>query len=221
MSRKSELKETKCLVASLKPIILSHKDSDMKDAQNIEGLLQYVIELFDGISRNEANDFDGKFDFSVSLTPNHFLIYKKIKGNSVTEKEYELFITAISIFQMVFIDENIYISGKIDMTTLITSKKGIIWGYSLNDDKPIGVEIDKSLAVQNNEKYVKKIGDKYILDFLPNVYRFNPFKEEKGNLMRHIVTPINSVKAENVELLSELIAYCKDYISAKKFELEL
>ena len=72
MPRKSALKELKCLVASFKPVMLVQNNDAMKDAQNIEGLYRYVVELFDGIARNETNEFSGKFDFSVSLTPSIF-----------------------------------------------------------------------------------------------------------------------------------------------------
>ena len=57
MPRKSALKEVKCIVASLKPVMLVQNKDDMKDAQKIEGLYRYVVELFDGIARNEANEF--------------------------------------------------------------------------------------------------------------------------------------------------------------------
>lgn len=131
MPPKSTLKEIKCMVASLKPIMLVQNNDDMKDAQNIECLYRYVVELFDGIARNEANEFTGKFDFSVSLTPSRFLVYKKFSGKELSEKEYEEFMTAISIFQMVFIDENIYLTGNTSKRTLIVSKEGIIWGQMM------------------------------------------------------------------------------------------
>ena len=63
--------------------------------------------------------------------------------------------------------------------------------------------------------------DSYILDFLPTVYRFHPFKDEEGNLMRHIVTPINAIKKEYASSLSELITYCTEYIAEKNFALKL
>lgn len=220
MAKKSALKEINCLVASLKPIMLSKKENDLKDAQNIEGLYRYVIELYDGIAKNEANSFEGKFDYSVSITPQQFYIYKKLKEEVASEQEYEEFMTAISIFQMVFIDENIYLSGSVDMKKLIVSKEGIVWGCN-SDNDIVRVSVSEFLLKQYGEKYIKKMGDVYIVDFLSNVYRFSPFKEEKGNMMRHIVSPINSVKDRNTEVLCELIIYCREYIEEKKFELEL
>lgn len=221
-TRKSALKEVKCMVASLKPVMLVQNKGDMKDAQNIEGLYRYVVELFDGIARNEANEFSGKFDFSVSLTPLRFLIYKKISGKEPSKKEYEEFMTAISIFQMVFIDENIYLTGNISKRTLIVSKEGIIWGTddNINENK-ILVSVEKKLADKFDNKFVVNIEGTDIVDFLPTVYRFNPFKDEEGNIMRHIVSPLNSVRRENEELLGNLIKYCRNYIKIKKFDLEL
>lgn len=222
MPRKSALKELKCLVASFKPVMLVQNNDAMKDAQNIEGLYRYVVELFDGIARNETNEFSGKFDFSVSLTPSRFLVYKKISGKEPTEKEYEEFMTAISIFQLVFIDENIYLTGNISERTLIVSKEGIVWGTDDNiDENKISVYVDKDLADKFDNKYVAVVEDTMIVDFLPTVYRFSPFKDEKGNMMRHIVNPINSVRKENEELLGDLIKYCQKYIRIKKFGLEL
>lgn len=222
MPRKSALKEVRCLVASLKPIVLAQNNDVMKEAQNIEGLYRYVVELFEGISKNETNDFTGKFDFSVSLTPTRFFVYKKLAGKEVTEKEYEEFMTAISIFQMVFIDENIYLTGNVSERTLIVSKEGIIWGTNENiNENKIMVCVKKDLADKFDNKYVTTVEDATIVDFLPTVYRFNPFKEEKGNMMRHIVNPINSVRKENEELLANLILYCKNYINMKKLKLEL
>ena len=208
MPRKSALKEVKCLVASFKPVMLMQNDDPMKEAQNIEGLYRYVIELFNGISRNESNGFSGKFDYSISLTPSRFLVYKKVSGKELTEKEYEEFMTAISIFQMIFIDENIYLTGNVSERTLIISKEGIIWGTDEEIDvNEISVCVEKTLADKYDKKYVALVADKVIVDFLPMVYRFNPFKEEKGNMMRHIVNPINSVRKGNEELLSNLITY--------------
>lgn len=222
MPRKSALKEVKCLVALFKPVMLMQNDDAMKEAQNIEGLYRYVVELFDGISRNESNGFSGKFDYSVSLTPSRFLVYKKVSGKELTEKEYEEFMTAVSIFQMVFIDENIYLTGNVSERTLIISKEGIIWGTEEEIDvNEIAVRVEKTLADKYDEKYVAMVADKVIVDFLPTVYRFSPFKEEKGNMMRHIVNPINSVRKGNEELLSNLITYCQNYIQLKKFDLEL
>lgn len=222
MPRKSALKEERCLVASLKPIVLVQNNDVMKEAQNIEGLYRYVVELFDGISKNETNGFSGKFDFSVSMTPSRFLVYKKLVGKEVTEKEYEEFMTAISIFQMVFIDENIYLTGNVSERTLIVSKEGIIWGTDENiNEKKVSVCVEKDLADKFGNKFVTTIEDVTIVDFLLTVYRFSPFKEEKGNMMRHIVNPINSVRKENEELLANLILYCKNYINMKKLKLEL
>ena len=222
MPKKSALKEVRCLVASLKPVMLVRNDDAMKDAQNIEGLYRYVVELFDGISRNESNGFSGKFDFSVSLTPSRFLVYKKITGKDTSEKEYEEFMTAISIFQMVFIDENIYLTGNVSERTLLVSKEGIIWGTDddINENE-ISVSIDKGLADKFGNKFVTTVGETTIVDFLPTVYRFSPFKEEKGNMMRHIVNPLNSVRQDNEILLGNLIKYCQSYIKIKKFDLEL
>lgn len=220
MPKRSALKETVCLVATLKPVMLSKKESDLQNAQNVEGLYRYVVELFDGIAKNETNSFSGKFDYNVSMTPQQFLIYKKLNKDAATEQEYEEFMTAISIFQMVFIDENIYLSGNVDLKTLIISKEGIVWGCSV-DEENVKITVSDTLEKQYGEKFAKRMGEYLILDFLPTVYRFSPFKEEKGNMMRHIVNPINSVKKDNPELLDELIAYCKAYISEKKFELEL
>lgn len=222
MPRKSALKEVKCLVASFKPVILMQNDDAMKEAQKIEGLYRYVVELFDGISRNESNGFSGRFEYSVSLTPSRFLVYKKVSGKELTEKEYEEFMTAVSIFQMVFIDENIYLTGNVSERTLIISKEGIIWGTEEEIDvNEISVCVEKTLADKYDEKYVAMVAGKVIVDFLPTVYRFSPFKEEKGNMMRHIVNPINSVRKGNEELLSNLITYCQNYIRLKKFDLEL
>lgn len=222
MPKKSSLKEVKCLVASLKPVMLVQKGDAVKDAQNIEGLYRYVVELFDGISRNESNGFSGKFDFSVSLTSSRFLVYKKLAGKDLTEKEYEEFMTAVSIFQMVFIDENIYLTGNVSERTLIVSKEGIVWGTddNINQEKVL-VSVDKKLADKFDNKFVATVEDTTIIDFLPTVYRFSPFKEEKGNMMRHIVNPLNSVRKDNEELLSNLITYCQGYIKIKKFDLEL
>ena len=192
MPRKSALKEVKCLVASFKPVMLMQNDDPMKEAQNIEGLYRYVIELFNGISRNESNGFSGKFDYSISLTP------------------------------MIFTDENIYPTGNVSERTLIISKEGIIWGTDEEIDvNEISVCVEKTLADKYDKKYVALVADKVIVDFLPMVYRFNTFKEEKGNMMRHIVNPINSVRKGNEELLSNLITYCQNYIQLKKFDLEL
>lgn len=91
MPKKSALRETTCLVASLKPVMLSQEESDIKNAQNVEGLYRYVVELFDGIAKNESNSFNGKFDFSVSINPQQFLIYKKLKSDTASEQEYEEF----------------------------------------------------------------------------------------------------------------------------------
>lgn len=220
MPKKSALKETVCLVATLKPIMLSKKDSNLQNAQTVEGLYRYVVELFDGIAKNEKNSFSGKFDYNVSMTPQQFLIYKKLNKDMATEQEYEEFMTAISIFQMVFIDENIYLSGNVDLKTLIISKEGIVWGCS-SDEENVKITVSNILEKQYGGKFAKRMGNHLILDFLPTVYRFSPFKEEKGNIMRHIVNPINSVKKDNSELLDELIAYCKAYISEKNFGLEL
>lgn len=222
MPKKSALKEIKCMVASLKPIMLVQNNDDMKDAQNIECLYRYVVELFDGIAKNEANEFTGKFDFSVSLTPSRFLVYKKFSGKELSEKEYEEFMTAISIFQMVFIDENIYLTGNISKRTLIVSKEGIIWGTDddINENK-ILVRVEKNLADKFDNKFVANIEDTAIVDFLPTIYRFSPFKDEEGNIMRHIVAPLNLVKKENEELLENLIKYCQNYIKIKKFDLKL
>ena len=60
-----------------------------------------------------------------------------------------------------------------------------------------------------------------IVDFLLNVYRFKPFKEEKGNMMRYIINPLNVDRKKDEKILSNLIGYCKDYISEKEYELEL
>lgn len=220
--RKSALKEVKCLVASFKPVMLIRNDDVMKEAQNIEGLYRYVVELFDGIARHESNGFSGKFDYSVSLTPSRFLVYKPVSDKEPTEKEYEEFMTAVSIFQMVFIDENIYLTGNVSERTLIISKEGIIWGTDEEIDvNEISVCVEKALADKYNEKYVAKVADKVIVDFLPMIYRFSPFKEEKGNMMRHIVNPINSVRKGNEKLLSNLIMYCQNYIKFKNFDLKL
>ena len=220
MPKKSALKETTCLVAALKPIMLSQKENDLQNAQNVEGLYRYAIELFDGIAKNETNSFEGKFDYSVSITPQQFLIYKKLKRDVASEQEYEEFMTAISILQMVFIDENIYLTGSVDLKKLIISKEGIVWGCS-SENEVVRVSVGEALSMQYGEKFTKKMGNHYILDFLPTVYRFSPFKEEKGNMMRHIVNPINSVKEENADILGELITYCREYIAEKKFGLEL
>ena len=222
MPRKSALKEIKCIVASLMPVMLVQNKDVMKDAQNIECLYRYVVELFDGIARNEANEFTGKFNFSVSLTPSRFLIYKKITEKELSEKEYEEFMTAISIFQMVFIDENIYLTGNISKRTLIVSKEGIVWGTDddINENK-ILVRVEKDLADKFDNKFIVNIEDTTIVDFLQTVYRFSPFKDEKGNIMRHIVNPLNSVRKENEELLENLIKYCQNYLKIKKFDLEL
>ena len=222
MLKKSVLKEFNCLVAMLKPFILSHKENVEKDAQNIEGLFRYVVELYNGIARNKNNSFCGKFDFDVILSPSQFLIYKKLKNSEISEQEYEEFLTAISIFQMVFIDENIYLSGFIDKTSLFISKDGIMWGNNLCINPSVAIiEVSNSLAYNFNNKFTKNIENKIILDFLPTVYRFNPFKDEEGNMLRHIVNPINKVKKDNKELLSKLIEYCKDYIKEKNFSLKL
>ena len=221
MPKKSALKETNCLVASLKPVMLLRKESVQKDAQNIEGLYRYVVELFEGIAKNEANSFEGKFDYTVSITPHQFLIYKKLKGESASAQEYEEFMTAVSIFQMVFIDENIYLSGKVDLQKVLISKEGIIWGDFEIDESQIKITVVNDLAKQNGERFVKKMADHYIVDFLPTVYRFNPFKEEKGNMMRHIVNPINVVKKDYGNMLAELIEDCRNYNSEKEFGLEL
>lgn len=222
MPRKSALKEVKCLVASFKPVMLMQTGDVMKEAQNIEGLYRYVVELFDGISRNESNGFSEKFDFSVSLTPSRFLVYKKHVGMELTEKEYEEFMTAVSIFQMVFIDENIYLTGNVSERILIISKEGIVWGTDeAISENEIAVCVDDELANKFDKKFVSSVADRNIVDFLPTVYRFSPFKEEKGNMMRHIVNPLNSVRNGNEELLGNLIAYCQNYIKIKKFDLEL
>ena len=220
MPKKSALKETTCLVASLKPFTLSQKDDDLKNAQNVEGLYRYAVELFDGIAKNETNSFEGKFDYTVSITPNQFLIYKKLKTNSATDQEYEEFMTAISIFQMVFIDENIYLGGNVDLKKLIISKEGIVW-EPIPNVQDVRLTVGDTLLKQFGGKFTKRMGDHHIVDFLPTVYRFSPFKEEKGNMMRHIVNPINSVKKENSILLGELIQYCQEYIAEKKFGLEI
>lgn len=222
MPRKSALKEAKCLVASFKPVMLVEHGDAVKEAQSIEGLYRYVVELFDGISRNETNGFSGKFDFSVSLTPLRFLVYKKLVGKELTEKEYEEFMTAVSIFQMVFIDENIYLTGNVSERTLIVSKEGIVWGTDddINENE-ITVRVEKDLADKFDNKFVTTIEDATIVDFLPTVYRFSPFKEEKGNMMRHIVNPLNSVRKDHEEMLDNLIKYCQNYIKIKKFDLEL
>lgn len=166
MPRKSALKEIKCIVASLMPVMLVQNKDVMKDAQNIECLYRYVVELFDGIARNEANEFTGKFNFSVSLTPSRFLIYKKITEKELSEKEYEEFMTAISIFQMVFIDENIYLTGNISKRTLIVSKEGIVWGTDddINENK-ILVRVEKDLADKFDNKFIVNIEDTTIVDF--------------------------------------------------------
>lgn len=222
MVKKSSLKEKKCLVATLKPVMLMGNDNSIKSAQDIEGLYRYVVELFDGIARNESNSFSGKFDFSVLMTPSRFLIYKEVSGQELTEKEYEKFITAIAIFQMVFIDENIYLTGNVSEKTIIVSNKGIIWGIDEKiDDNEISVCVEKKLSEKYSNKYVTVVEGKNIVDFLETVYRFSPFKEEKGNMMRHIINPIKSVRKGNEKLLCNIIKYCNDYIKIKKFDFDL
>ena len=156
------------------------------------------------------------------LTPSLFIVYKKLSNDSPSEKEYEEFMTAISIFQMVFIDENIYLCGEIDSIDLILSKDGITWGFPvLENISDIQITVSNKLIRMFEGRFTKKVSDKYILDFLPTVYRFNPFKEEKGNMMRHIVTPILSVKKENEKILSILIEYCRNYNNQKGFNLDI
>jgi hypothetical protein len=59
-----------------------------------------------------------------------------------------------------------------------------------------------------------------MLDFLKIVYKFSPFKDEEGNMKRHIVNPINETNDTKNRLLL-LKEYCKNYIREKNFELKI
>lgn len=227
MKDKSNLTKEKCLLADLDIKILAKKENEFEKAKMIESLFGYGIGLYDGIVKNHEGKIhegklSGKFDFSYQINESKIFIYKKIKEESVSKQEYEDFLTAISIMQMVTIDENVYLSGAITLKEIYYSKNNILWGCKLSS-KPnnIKIVVDDSIANLFDNKFVKRIKENCVLDFLPNVYRFSPFKEEEGNMMRHIVTPLNSVKKENESLLSDLVDYCRQYISEKKFNLNL
>lgn len=218
MPKRSALKNVNCLIASLSPVMMKNCKTELEDAKNIEGLYRYVVELFEGISNNESNDFSGKFDFNVSLNPSNFCIYKKTAGEVANEKEYEDFMMALSIFQMVFIDENIYLSGCIQEKEIYLSKEGITWGVKCPVFNDIGIIVDDELSSRFEMKYVEKLDDKTILDFLSNVYKYHPFKDDKGNMQRHIINPIKDdiVNNKNLETLTR---YVKQYIVKREFDI--
>ena len=226
MKDKSKLLKEKCLVADLDITILANKQNEFDKAKMIESLVCYAIGLYDGIFINHEEKkhdgkLSGKFDFSYQITESNVYIYKKLQGESVSQQEYEDFLTAISIIQMVTIDEKVFMSGRISLKDVVSSKN-LLWGCKL-DSKPqnISIVVDNDICKLFNNKFVKKLKETLILDFLPNVYRFNPFKEEEGNMMRHIITPLNSLKEDNGQLLNDLIEYCRQYIEEKKYKLTL
>lgn len=63
----------------------------------------------------------------------------------------------------------------------------------INENK-ILVRVEKNLADKFDNKFVANIEDIAIVDFLPMIYIFSPFKDEEGNIMRHIVASLNLVK---------------------------
>lgn len=220
MEKTSQIKIDCCLIAQLKLSFLQRFTSLEDKVQKIESLYQYAVDLYKGISKK---NFKGKLDCVFSINGDRAIIYKKLTNPESEELDYEKFLTAVSIFQMVFIDENIYLSGYITKENAYISKdKIIVMGDSIEQYyNSLLIFVEQTLAEKNKNKNLKRINEGFVLDFLYVVYQYNPFKDEKGNMMRHIINPIKIVRKQHEQKLALLIEYCQEYIDSKKYDLTI
>lgn len=80
-----------------------------RDSLNL--LIEYSIDLFNGIQKNPDNSFDGDFEFVINAKLSNILVYRNSKKKTIDYRDIYNFLIFISIMQMMFIDEQIYLKG--------------------------------------------------------------------------------------------------------------
>lgn len=186
-------------------------------AAEVNGLVDYTIDLFEGISKNNNYCFGRTFSYNITMTQDRIII--------ISEKDDRSnFLTFISLLQFVFIDEQIFLSGKIDVGKNVLSDNALFGTFMppFADITSKEFLINVSEPFLNNE-YNNTItnGNRHFLAFIDIVYNYSPFKDAEGNMLRHIVEPIkksmktaNKAQTKKFEFLSE---YCDKYANDNGF----
>ena len=71
------LSTKKALFCSIIPKYLNNKETDKE--QIINSLIEYSIDLFNGIQKNPDNSFDGNFEFVIDAKLSNILVYRNSK----------------------------------------------------------------------------------------------------------------------------------------------
>lgn len=193
-------------------------------AKDVNGIIDYAIDLFMGISRNHNYCFGRTFGYNVTIMQDKFIV----KDDYIDNCNLNAFMTFIALLQFLFIDERIFLKGMIDISQMIQSDDALFGTFfepfsNLDNDEVISISVSKEVYDTTGEAVIEDNGQ-YYLAFLDVVYSYSPFKEEEGNMLRHIITPIKNTLKEcstiQQKQLDWIIDYCNEYIRKNDFSFK-
>lgn len=192
--------------------------------KDINGIMDYAIDLYNGISRNNEYCFGRKFDYSISIMQDRIIVSKEC--NDVKAKE--AFLTFISLLQFLFIDEEIYLRGTIEYGSFYKSGD-FLFSMSMppfiqKNHKEARCIIVSSEALNGIDNvYVQEDSTDAVLSFVENVYRYNPFKDVEGNMMRHVINPLKkSIKKSQCSTeFDVIISVCNAFSEKNGFAKQM
>lgn len=188
--------------------------------KDVNGIMDYAIDLYNGISRNNEYCFGRKFDYSISIMQDRIIVSKEC--NDVKAKE--AFLTFISLLQFLFIDEEIYLRGIIEYGSFYKSGD-FLFSMSMppfiqkNPKESYCIIVSAEALEGLTNIYVQEADKDKILSFMENVYRYNPFKDVEGNMMRHVITPLKKSikKSQGDTELNTVVSICNAFSEKQGF----
>lgn len=194
-------------------------------AKDVNGIIDYAVDLFKSISKNHNYCFGRTFGYSVTIMQDKFIVTDDYSDS----RDQNAFMTFIGLLQFLFIDEGIYLKGKIDISQMIRSGDALFGTFyepfsNADNDEIISISVSRAVYDTVSETVIDNNGQCY-LAFLDVVYSYSPFKEEEGNMLRHIITPIKNTLKESSTIqqkqLDWIINYCNEYTRKNNFSSKL
>ena len=197
------------LIAVLTPHYYKKYENLTALISDVNGLFDYAIDLFNSISRKHDYCFGRSFSYDLRICQNQFIITQ----TGSQEADTESFLAFVALLQFLFIDEKILLDGIIDFSQVVVSNTSLysnVFAPFTNTQQQHGLIIcaDKVVAL---EKDLFHWNGYTALAFLDIVYSYSPYPDEYGNMMRHIVSPLNEL-LQSGSLISEAVSSLTEYV---------
>lgn len=197
------------IVALLVPIE-SKKEKDIV----MSNCIDYAVDLYNGISRKKNYCFGRTMGHNVTVCDGKIMVYAQYDVAKIHS-----FLSFISILQFILIDEQIFLGGVIDLEDALVPEMNCL--YLKHKHKLCVAGINVCDGIQANYNWYNDNENRY-LPFLDDVYSYEPFKDMKSNLMRHIIKPIGEYLSESTDekkkRINLVIEYIQDYISRNAYD---